>query len=421
MKIINTVKNISLCVVGSVFLVVAQAVTAETTQLSFWTFRGQEKPLWDYINSKELIPGVSVEVSQVDPENYESKLRSAMQQKKGPDFFTSKAGANWLNPFLESNILIDMDQLNVDISNMHGETAVTGADGKFYAVPGSIQLQSIIYNEASLEELDMPVPTSLPMLKKLMQAAKKDGIVGLSIAGKDGWYLNQIMNEVVMAGLVNDKIQKGLIDGNKCFTDPEVVAAFDKVIAWKEFYNANPIADNYGAMRTAVASGKAVAMIDGAWSTGPTSPMYEINKDFVPVFAPIPGANSKVVAHADGGYAANSQSSERKAIQKVLQFMTTQTFAELFAQHVGEVPAYAGDFKISDKRVRNIAAILKKAASYEPFQAYSLNKEKPTYGSLSAEAYQKMLSGDLNAQGAAEFIQKGLNSWNYVGANNCKL
>ena len=395
------------------------SISVVAVDVSFWTFRKQEKPLWDAVNKANLIPGVKVKVKVLNPDDYESSLRSALNQEKGPDIFSTKAGATWLNPFLETGVLVDMNKLGVKVSGLNGVTAVTGSDGKVYAVPGSIQLQSVIYNEASLEELDMEVPQTLAEFESLLKAAKKSGMVGLSVDGKDGWYLNQVMNEVVMAGLVSDATQEGLINGTQCFTDPEVVAAFNKVLSWKKYFNKNPIADDYGAMRTAVASGNAVAMVDGAWSTGPTSPVYEINKDFVPVFGPIPGANAKVVAHADGGYAANSQSKKSAGIAKVLKFATTKKFAELFVDKVTEVPAFAGDYLVKNERVKKIVSLLRSAAKVEPFQAYSLNKDKPSYASLSAEAYQKMLAGEVDAKGAADHIQKGLNSWDYVGSSNC--
>ena len=397
------------------------SISAVAGDVSFWTFRKQEKPLWDAINQENLIPGVEVKVKVLNPDDYESSLRSALNQQKGPDIFSTKAGATWLNPFLETGILVDMNTIGVNLSGLNGVTAVTGADGKVYAVPGSIQLQSVIYNEASLEELDREVPQTLSEFESLLQTAKDNGMVGLSVDGKDSWYLNQVMNEVVMAGFVSDATQEGLIDGTKCFTDSEVVSAFDRFLSWKQYINTNPLADDYGAMRTAVASGNAVAMVDGAWSTGPTSPVYEINKDFVPVFGPIPGANAKVVAHADGGYAANSQSKKTEDIAKVLKFTTTRKFAELFVDKVAEVPAYIGSYAVDNERVKNIVALLESAAKVEPFQAYSLNKDKPSYASLSAEAYQKMLAGEVDAKGAAAHIQKGLNSWGYVGAANCKM
>ncbi|WP_119394397.1 ABC transporter substrate-binding protein [Salinibius halmophilus] len=407
-------------------LATAQAALADET-LKFWTFREQETDLWNRINAENLIPGVTVELERISSEDYESRLRIALRQD-GPDFFSSKSGAAWYDQFVSSGSLLSMDDLGIDVSGMNGTAGVVASDGVKYAVPGSIQLQSVIYNGAVLEELGADVPTTLEEFESLMALAVEEGFVGLHVDGRDGWFLNQVMNEVILAGLVSDDTQRGLETGEVCFTNPEIVAAFDKVVEWRSIMNSNPTATDYEGMRTPVVLGDSLAMIDGAWTAGNwvrqmSGGLYDVNPDFVPVFGAVPGANGKIVAHPDGGYAASATSEKTDAIKAVLEFTTTAKFAELFLEEVAETPAYGGDY---DKPagvhpiVKDISAQMSNAAAVEPFLAQSLNAEQPTYASLSAQAYQGMLSGDLTGAQAAALIQEGLNSWNYVGADNCK-
>lgn len=407
-------------------LATAQAALADET-VKFWTFREQEANLWDRINSENLIPGVTVELERISSEDYESRLRIALRQD-GPDFFSSKSGAAWYDQFVGADALLSMDDLGVDVSNMNGTAGVVASNGATYAVPGSIQLQSIIYNGAVLEELGADVPTTLADFEALMALAVEEGFVGLQVDGRDGWFLNQVMNEVVMAGLVSDSTQRQLETGEACFTSPEVVAAFDKVVAWRSVMNANPTATDYEGMRTPVVLGDALAMIDGAWTAGNwvrqvSGGLYDVNPDFTPVFGAVPGANGKIVAHPDGGYAASARSEKTDAVKSVLEFTTTAKFAELFLEEVAETPAFGGDY---DKPagihpiVKAISAQMANAAAVEPFLAQSLNAKQPSYSNLSAQAYQGMLAGDLTGAQAAALIQEGLNSWNYVGTANCQ-
>lgn len=408
-------------------LATAQAALADET-VKFWTFREQETALWDRINAENLIPGVTVEMERISSEDYESRLRIALRQG-GPDFFGAKSGAAWYDQFVGADALLAIDELGVDISGMNGTAGVVASNGTAYAVPSAIQLQSVIYNGAVLEELGADVPTTLAEFEAVMAEAVDAGFTGLHVDGRDGWYLNQVMNEVVMAGMVSDETQMKLITGEACFTDAEVVAAFDKVVSWSGIMNANPTATDYGGMRTPVVLGDSLAMIDGAWTTGvwvsqAAGGLYDVNPDFTPLYGPIPGPNGKVVAHPDGGYAVNANTEKTDAVKSVLEFTTTAKFAQLFLEEIGsEIPAFAGDYEKPANLhpiVNKISSQMANAAQYEPFLAPSLNAKQPTYGSLSAQAYQAMLAGDATGAEAAAMIQDGLNSWNYVGAGNCQ-
>ena len=96
--------------------------------------------------------------------------------------------------------------------------------------------------------------------------------------------------------------------------------------------NASAMADDYGAMRTSLALGEAAMMLDGAWSTGPTLPMYEIDPDLQMGFFAVPGQNGKVYAFGDGTYQVNANSTKAEIAQTVLDFTATKEFAELCAE-----------------------------------------------------------------------------------------
>lgn len=162
-------------------------------------------------------------------------------------------------------------------------------------------------------------------------------------------------------------------------------------------------------------------MLDGAWSSGPASPMYQVDPDLKLGFFAVPGVNDKVYAFADGTYQVNANSGNLEAAQKVLDFTATKEFAELFLQHVGELPAYGGDYAVKDPRLKEIAGLVASdAATVTPYFSYSLNSGEPSYGTLVASGYQELLAGSITPADLAKKIQDGLNSWGYVGATNCQ-
>ena len=395
------------------------AAYAETVKL--YTWREQEVPLWTYISENDMLGAdIDVEAVLVQSDNYDTKLRTDMQSN-APDLFQARAGAAWLASFIDAGII---KPSTVDLSGIAPAALDSGrgADGQVYGVPFAIQMQSVIYNKAVFEANGIAVPTTKEEFDAAAQKLADAGVTPIVFGGRSGWWLNQVVGEVMTAGLVSDEFAGKLISGEACFTDPEFVATLETVKAWQDagWMNASAMADDYGAMRTSLALGEAAMMLDGAWSTGPTSPMYEIDPDLQMGFFPIPGQNGKVYAFGDGTYQVNANSSKADIAQKVLEFTATKEFAELFVEHVGELPAYGGEYAVENPTLAEVANLIAtNSSSQTPFFAYALNSGEPSYGTLVADGYQSLLSGSITPADLARKIQDGLNSWNYAGAANC--
>ena len=398
------------------------AAPASAQELTLYSWREQEIPLWERISEQNLIDGVSVNFVRVPPDDYDTKLRIDLQNG-GPDLFQGRAGAAWLAPFIDAGTIEPLGD-DVDLGDIAPAAlaAARGADGDLYGVPFAIQMQSIVFNAGVLEANGIEAPTSMDELAAAAEALDEAGVTPFAFGGRSGWWLNQVVGEVVSAGLLPAETAAALIDGEACFTDPEYVATLEAVRSWNErgWLGANPMADDYGAMRTNVALGDAAMMIDGAWSAGPASPMYEIDPELELGFMPVPGDVGAVYVFGDGSYLANAQSELSEAAAKVLAFTTTSEFAELFVELVGELPAHGGDYAIEDPGLAEVARLAAESGyGQTPFFAYALNAGEPSFGQLVADGYQALLAGDASAEDVAGTIQDGLNSWDYVGKANC--
>lgn len=414
MRFSNLLVTTALC--GALMTSSAYAVT-----VNLYTWREQELPLWQYISDNDVLGDIDVNAVQIQSDNYDSKIRIDLQSE-GVDLFQGRAGAAWLASFIDAGII---KPTTVDLANIAPAAldAARGADGQLYGVPFAIQMQSVVYNTKVFADNGIEVPKSLDELKAASEKLKSAGITPINFGARSGWWLNQVVGETMTAGLVSDDVAAKLISGEACFTDPEFVATLQTVKDWQDagFINASAMADDYGAMRTSLALGESAMMIDGVWSTGPASPMYEIDPELKMGFFPVPGGNDKVYAFGDGTYLVNANSKNLEAAQKVLDFTATKEFAELFVRLVGELPAYGGEYTVEDPRLKEVAGLIaNNSSSQTPFFAYALNKGEPSYGTLVADGYQAMLSGQLTPADFAKKIQDGLNSWNYVGAEHCK-
>jgi raffinose/stachyose/melibiose transport system substrate-binding protein len=396
--------------------------TALAGEVTLYTWRIQEQPLWDALNASGVLGDTTVKVNVITSDDYDAKIRIALQSP-GVDLFQGRAGAAWLSSFVDAGIV---KPTTTDLSGIAPGTldAARGADGKLYGVPFAVQMEGFLYNTKVLADNGIDIPKTAADLDAAAAKLKGAGITPINFGGRSGWWLNQVVGEAMTAGLVSDDLAAKLISGEACFTDPEYVSTLQAVADWKAkgYVNDSAMADDYGAMRTSVAMGESAMMLDGGWSMGPSSPMYQINPDLKLGFFPVPGPNGKVYAFGDGTYLVNANSANAAEAQKVLDFTATKEFAELFVKNVGELPAFGGAYTVEDPLLKSVAdAVATNASSQTPFFAYALNSGQPSYGSLEQAAYEKVLGGTGTAAEAAKDIQAGLNSWNYAGATKCAL
>src|SRR5690242_13826445 len=99
-------------------------------EVTLYTWRQQEVPLWDKINADKLLGDTTVKVVQINSDDYDAKLRIALQSP-GVDLFQGRAGAAWLSSFIDSGIL---KPTGTDLSTMAPGTldAARGPDGQLY-------------------------------------------------------------------------------------------------------------------------------------------------------------------------------------------------------------------------------------------------------------------------------------------------
>lgn len=393
---------------------------AEDTVVQLYTWREQDQALFNYINEKRLIPGVQVKLN-VYTEDIESKLRIDMQTNR-PDLYHAKAGSAWIKPWVDAGVAAPVSDLGINLSAF-GDAALAGArgsDGEIYGVPFVMQMQSILYNKAVLSK----EPASLEELEATFANLKSQGITPLHVDGRDGWYLNQVLHETILAGMTSDEWATGVVEGTACFTDDIYVQAMERFKSWQDdgYLNSNPLADDYGAMRTGVALGTSAMMIDGIWSATPASPMYEIDPNLELGFMAIPGPANKVYGFTDAHLAYNPNSDDMEAVKKVLEFYTTPQFTQLFADLVEAVPASNHPVDVNNERVQRAAQMISdNSLAEQPFFADALISVDPGYRPLVSEGMQELLAGKITPRQLAEKIQSGMNDSGYVGADNCAL
>lgn len=393
----------------------------QAVELEFFTWRAQEKALWQTINQQRLIPGVTVNVKVVSYESYKDHILLNLQNNQ-VDLFQWAPGASSLQPLIDYGFIAPNSS---DLNNINASArlASLAGDGALYGVPFALQLQAILVNKKLLEKHNLnQTPQTLNQLEVLFDSLKSKGITPLHLAGNENWYLSQLLAEVLLAGVVDEAFAQQLITGEQCFTDPRYQAIFELLAKWQQsgFINNNAATENYAGAGKSVALGNSAMVIDGGWRTNPASVFYSADKNFKFGFWPIPGKSSHIYALGDGSYQVNAKSNHGEAANKVLAFTATKQFAELFANTVGEIPAYAGSLNIDNPVLQRMSLeVAQNAYSVSLFNAFELNKGTPSYRELVINAFKGLIQGKMSPSDATKSIQEGLNSWQYKGALNC--
>ena len=209
-KPLPLVKQSLVLATAAATLATSQLAFAEDTVVELYTWRVQDEALFDYINEKNLIPGVQVNLN-VYTEDIESKLRIDMQTNR-PDLYHAKAGSAWMQPWIDAGVAAPVSDLGLDMSAF-GEAALagaTGSDGEVYGVPFVMQMESILYNKAVFDG----APTTLDELEAAFAELKDQGIVPMHVDGRDGWYLNQVLHETILAGMTSDDWAQAVVAGD---------------------------------------------------------------------------------------------------------------------------------------------------------------------------------------------------------------
>lgn len=403
-------------------LLLSSLCSHANTELSFYTWREQEKKLWDEVNRQKLIDGVSVNTKVILYDSYRPHILLELQNKRA-DLFQWAPGASNLKELIDRGFIKPYPG-DLSAINSSALLASKGPNNKLYGVPFALQLQSLMVNKKLIEKHGIQTPPStMQELDDTFSSLKSKGINPLHIAGGANWYVSQLLGEVLMAGLVDEKFAKGLVDGQECFTDSRYSEIFNTLMHWKSsgFINTNAASEDYGAMNNSVALGNSAMAFDGGWKTGSTSNFFQVDPDYKFGFWALPGKSAKVYALGDGSYQVGLTSKHAQASQRVLAFTTTKEFAELFAKHVGELPAYGGNISIAPGVLKTMANLLaEKTYPVSLFTAYQLNRGDPSYNSLLIESVNAVLKGNKTPTQAAAHIQQGLNDWQYVGHNRCQ-
>ena len=272
--------------------------------------------------------GVQPKINTVNHENFQENINNYLQG--GPDdVFTWFAGYR-MRYFANQNLIGDVSDV---WQNLQGFTdpfknASTGEDGKQYLVPGSYYPWAVFYRKSVWSKHGYQVPKTLDDLKTLATQMKKDGLIPIAFADKQGWPAMGTF-DILNLRINGYQYHIDLMAHKKPWTDPGVKKVFD---TWRELlplHQPDPLGRQWEDAAQALRGGKAGMFLLGLFVTEQFQPNELSDVDFFTFPAIDPSIGSDALDAPIDGWMMSANPKNEAGAKKLLGYLgspQSQTF-----------------------------------------------------------------------------------------------
>jgi len=382
--------------------------------VTLWSWRTDDqvamRKMFDVFESKN--PDVKVDLQFTADADYQNRLSTALRGGKGPDIAQLKAYGE-LQPLVEAGYLDALNDTVPGIATMPQAAsggAVAKSDGKFYGVPYSIPILCVFYNTELFDKAGIKVPTTYAEHIDNCKKLKAAGITPIATGGANGsgWELELavgVLGPSVYGADFYDKMMKGQAK----FTDPKFVAALQRFKDMLPYYEDGFAGVDYTAATQLFVSGKAAMFLGGSFENGSFKAQNPNLKFSVFAFPGDTAVDKPVVsAFCDGSYGLVDTSQKKPAALKVLNWMASPEFAQLFADSVGW-PAARPEIKSTDPVLSAMIAMQQNSTPYLTLVGYRW--QSPTASDIIQAEIIDMTTGKITPEKLAADIDAGVSTW----------
>jgi raffinose/stachyose/melibiose transport system substrate-binding protein len=312
--------------------------------LTFWTNATPGPGLTFFQNAIKSFdtahPGVTIKMQNIQNEDYDGKLQTALASNTSPDIFFQRGGGKMLAMVTANQVapltLATADQANVSAAALAGETL----NGKIYAIPMDQQPEGIYYSKDLFKQAGITsTPTTIPELEADVAKLKAINVAPIAVGAKDAWpaahwYYNFALRECSQATM-------NTAGTTLKFTDPcwakagDDLSAFLKVSPFQQGFLTTAAQVGAGSSAGLVANHKAGMELMGAWDPGTIQTLTPNQKPLPDLgwfpFPAVPGGQGDPSAMMGGidGYSL-SPNAPKEAFQ-FLEFLLTTPQQKAYA------------------------------------------------------------------------------------------
>ncbi|MEV6304960.1 extracellular solute-binding protein [Actinoplanes sp. NPDC051861] len=325
--------------------------SGDKVTMQFWhnATTGPGKAFWDktVADFQTANPNVTIKIQQVQNEDLDGKLQTALNSGSAPDIFLQRGGGK-MAAMVEAGQLKDVTgDISDATKSAVGAALGTGqVDGKQYAVPVSILPGGFWYSKDLFQKAGVTAPPTT--LEELSAAVTKLKAINAPIAlgAKDAWPAAHWYYFLALRACNQASLDAAAKDKN--FSDPcwtkagEDLKTFADTKPFNEGFLTTSAQQGAGSSAGLVANYKASMELMGAWDPGviasltkDTKPLPDLG--FFP-FPAVPGGQGDPAAIMGGadGYSCSAQAP--KACSDFLNYIVTKDVQEGYYKAFNSLP-----------------------------------------------------------------------------------
>ncbi|MBZ9759178.1 extracellular solute-binding protein [Mesorhizobium sp. ESP6-5] len=382
--------------------------------VTLWSWRTEDEAamrrIFDAFEAKN--PGIKVNIQFTPDADYQNRLSTALRGGRGPDIAQLKAYGE-LQPFVDAGYLDVLDDNVPELKNMPA-AALGGArgrtDGKFYGVPYSVPMMGVFYNQDIFAAQGIEIPKTYKDFTAACEKLKAAGITPIATGGANGsaWEL-EIGVGVVGPTVYGPGFYDEMMTGKATFEDPRYVAALKRFAELKPYFPDGFAGIDYTTATQQFIGGKAAMFLGGSFENGSFKAQNpKLKFSIFPFPADDAGAKLYTSAFSDGSYGLVSESANKDAAIKVLDFMASAEFAQMFADELGWPPART-DVTVKDPVLAEMMAMSKNSTPYLTLVGFRW--QSPTASSVLQSEIIDMVEGNITPEKLAADMQAAVATW----------
>lgn len=393
---------------------------AQKTKLTIESWRNDDLKIWrDTILPAFMKknPNIEVVFAPSAPTEYNAALEAKLKAGTAGDIITCR-------PFDKSLELYRakyLDSLNSlpGLKNF-GDTAKAAwstDDGKVtFCVPMASVIHGFLYNKAIFTEAGVAEPKTEKDFLAALDKIKAGGKYAALVMGtKDQWESATMGYQNIGPTLWDGESgRKGLLSGSMQYNKGGFLAAFEALSKWKSYLPQGYQALAYPDAQNLFAQGRGAIYPAGSWDIGTfrqMNPKLELAAFKTYTFDGKP--QCIINDHPDIAVGMNAASKNKAAARTFLAWISTDEFAQLYANALpGFYPLADVKYTVNDPVAQEFLNWRKecKASFRSAYQILSRNANPNNETDLWSFSAQ-VLNGTLTPQQAADQVQKNLASW----------
>ena len=382
--------------------------------VTLWSWRTEDEAamrhIFDAFEAKN--PGIKVNIQFTPDADYQNRLSTALRGGRGPDIAQLKAYGE-LQPFVDAGYLDALDDSVPELKKLE-DAALGGArgrtDGKVYGVPYSVPMMGVFYNQDIFAAQGIEIPRTYKDFVAACEKLKAKGITPIAIGGANGsaWEL-EIGVGVVGPTVYGPGFYDEMMKGKATFEDPRYVAALKRFADLKPYFPDGFAGVDYTPATQQFIGGKAAMFFGGSFENGSfKSQNPKLKFSIFPFPADDAGTKLYTSAFSDGSYGLVSDSTNKEAATKVLGFMASAEFAQMFADELGWPPART-DVTVKDPV---LSEMMKMAGNSTPYLTLvGFRWQSPTASSVLQSEIIDMVEGNIAPEKLAADMQAAVATW----------